>query len=942
MTVVAVVSYDGHAINDGTVYRAWMPEDAFDPAPGNSIGADVNFSYPVYIDTKKASKDTITLFVEILGNPTDAQFQTRYHELNGWFNPQGSGQKYLITTWTNAPVTRRIAVRPLRVTWEFHKATITLQAHRPLWEDNELTTDDWTITASGQQRIITNLGNVPVAPVFRIQVTTAALNGWRWQRPVIVRNTTTSRLRNYPLEITSGGWDTAALITNTSKATAVDAGGGITSADTVIPCDSTALMYSAGWIMIATEQIYYSGLSATSFTGCVRGVNGTTAASHANNVAIYQSEMAADGSDIALEIDGAEVDRWFGGVPGAAGGPNSTTTKVWVNFPDIPAKATDEASYVLATYGEDLARTYGYGTASASSQGPDGSASTVLMAPLSQTEHYWQARGDLPQWIAVDLGTAREVNCVRLLLPRSDGCPRDFVIQASSDNWASHVDVQTITDSPKPSGAPRWTAFTFDGVLYRYWRLYITRTYVGWPQLHRLQLFKIAGGAYLKYGNPSVRRANDLSRQPIFELDDSTNTSWKFEQFYDVDRPLRPMQWTPTSDGLSRWAEQRTYGVSQDGGTITTGPSYEAGADGTDSLFSGAAQTFTATLTGELSSVELNCTYVPGGNRTYVCDIYSIVGGVWTQLGEIGAATCKVSGWVVFSRTAAQAVITLTSGAVYGLHPHGVGYGYGFESLWNKDASAPGYAGGSRYYWSLATWNADATADYLFRVNVIGGRGQILGVATKNADTYSTANAWQSPPEQKCGIAGLIYSGYTKQSHTYRTWTAIALRADGTRQTLHDDTGDTATFTAYGPLAYTISSAATTILFRQSWWLSTTTPYYGEVDDVTLTLSTPPTVEFQSALTTASVKFSLGNTSTDPQQGFNFACLLPLNTALDIDCETHRITEVLTGVEHAIRVVGNSVSDYWLTLAPGDNVLELIDEAVVGLSIETRFRSRWI
>lgn len=60
----------------------------------------------------------------------------------------------------------------------------------------------------------------------------------------------------------------------------------ITAADTTIVVDSTTNFASAGTIRIESEDITYTGKTATSFTGCARGANGTTAAAHNDNTTV--------------------------------------------------------------------------------------------------------------------------------------------------------------------------------------------------------------------------------------------------------------------------------------------------------------------------------------------------------------------------------------------------------------------------------------------------------------------------------------------------------------------------------------------------------------------------------------------------------------------------------------------------------------------------------
>lgn len=82
--------------------------------------------------------------------------------------------------------------------------------------------------------------------------------------------------------------------------------GAIDADDTTINVDSTTGFLSGGFIRIEDEIIQYSGITATSFTGCTRGVQGTTAAVHADNTPVYRPTYgvytveAIDGDDITL------------------------------------------------------------------------------------------------------------------------------------------------------------------------------------------------------------------------------------------------------------------------------------------------------------------------------------------------------------------------------------------------------------------------------------------------------------------------------------------------------------------------------------------------------------------------------------------------------------------------------------------------------------------
>jgi len=62
--------------------------------------------------------------------------------------------------------------------------------------------------------------------------------------------------------------------------------GSISSSDSTITVDSTEGAGSTGTIRIGNEIISYTGTTSTSFTGCTRGVAGTTAASASDNAIV--------------------------------------------------------------------------------------------------------------------------------------------------------------------------------------------------------------------------------------------------------------------------------------------------------------------------------------------------------------------------------------------------------------------------------------------------------------------------------------------------------------------------------------------------------------------------------------------------------------------------------------------------------------------------------
>jgi len=81
----------------------------------------------------------------------------------------------------------------------------------------------------------------------------------------------------------------------------------LTAGATTVHVSSTTGFPSAGFISIDSEIIAYTGLSGgNSFTGCTRGADGTTAASHSMSVQVFHNIVAAHHNVIKNEIEALE------------------------------------------------------------------------------------------------------------------------------------------------------------------------------------------------------------------------------------------------------------------------------------------------------------------------------------------------------------------------------------------------------------------------------------------------------------------------------------------------------------------------------------------------------------------------------------------------------------------------------------------------------------
>ena len=84
---------------------------------------------------------------------------------------------------------------------------------------------------------------------------------------------------------------------------------GINAAVTTIPLTAITGFPTAGTLTIGTEDITYTGISTLNLTGCVRGVNGTTAATHNTGDAVAQSPRGmTDIQEANYRVDTTSVD----------------------------------------------------------------------------------------------------------------------------------------------------------------------------------------------------------------------------------------------------------------------------------------------------------------------------------------------------------------------------------------------------------------------------------------------------------------------------------------------------------------------------------------------------------------------------------------------------------------------------------------------------------
>ncbi len=80
-----------------------------------------------------------------------------------------------------------------------------------------------------------------------------------------------------------------------------------TNSVTTITVASTSKFPSKGYIVVKREIISYTGTTATTFTGCTRGVGGTTAAAFLSGTLVEQVVVAANHNDVAAGLVAVET-----------------------------------------------------------------------------------------------------------------------------------------------------------------------------------------------------------------------------------------------------------------------------------------------------------------------------------------------------------------------------------------------------------------------------------------------------------------------------------------------------------------------------------------------------------------------------------------------------------------------------------------------------------
>ena len=324
-----VVSFDSVSLQTSDL-EAWFErgDGVLDTFPAQNVDVEIPGSWPQRVDVQYTGK---AFPVHIRLKDTTS---TKLLALQKLFRA-GQGQKLLKAT-DGAGTTLRLSCESLGLlsTDNAVEFVARLWAVKPLWENDTPTTGAHLNCAGDSHTIpMVNNGSAPAKPVVTVKFNAAKkqAGGPAYFRYRNLVNYCVNALKDpdgegFPTLVKSG-LDTATLIKNTAIYNLLN--GAIDASVTTINIDGAVgggLPTGSGMAMFGTEQIYYAANSGTQLTGCIRGIGGTTAATHADDLPIYASKMLKNGRDLRVWVDGVEVDRWVYG-------SDTASTKIWANIP---------------------------------------------------------------------------------------------------------------------------------------------------------------------------------------------------------------------------------------------------------------------------------------------------------------------------------------------------------------------------------------------------------------------------------------------------------------------------------------------------------------------------------------------------------------------------------------------------------------------------------
>jgi len=212
--LISILTFDGHAINDGTNYDAWF--DVGDSPYSRQITPVIQrplSRIPRYM-RRDIQERIIPVHVSI---KTD--LAANREQLEEWFAPGEAGELVVAYEGTDRALTC-VVTRFISYDGSANRFTAVLLAADPEWHSPSVQNVSQQQTASGATWDVTNDGNaVESRAVITLQPRTAkvAADAYLYKREVIVANRVARAFANYALDVTDSGLDHAALVTATKS-----------------------------------------------------------------------------------------------------------------------------------------------------------------------------------------------------------------------------------------------------------------------------------------------------------------------------------------------------------------------------------------------------------------------------------------------------------------------------------------------------------------------------------------------------------------------------------------------------------------------------------------------------------------------------------------------------------------------------------------------------
>ncbi len=208
---LALVSWNGHNINDNTPYMSVIPPVQVANLSNSPILVNRAMDYP-FLSTfiKTASTISFEIFITA-GNDINAKREL----LKQYFF--GDDNRHYLIAQDGDDSNRQYYRTGFPVTLisqgndKPNAFVISIATDYPYWQQVTATADSWDITASGDRDVIANVGNLPIKPVFTITPTTTKTKGLKYQRYIPIYNNLDISYIS-PYELTDGGLDVQTLI----------------------------------------------------------------------------------------------------------------------------------------------------------------------------------------------------------------------------------------------------------------------------------------------------------------------------------------------------------------------------------------------------------------------------------------------------------------------------------------------------------------------------------------------------------------------------------------------------------------------------------------------------------------------------------------------------------------------------------------------------------